>query len=81
MLICIRVGQLCQYKVSIQQIEPSTYCRIAHGCAPTILYNIKFILISDKRWTKICEDIVRKTRRMTPQGCRLARTTTKYCGK
>ena len=39
------------------------------------------ILISDKKWTKICEDIFRKTRRRTPQGCRLARTTTKYCGK
>ena len=40
-----------------------------------------FILISDKKWTKICEDIFRKTRRRTPQGWRLARTTTKYCGK
>ena len=27
------------------------------------------------------KDIFRKTRRRTPQGCRLARTTTKYCGK
>ena len=44
------------------------------------LYGL-LILISDKKWTKICEDIFRKTRRRTPQGCRLARTTTKYCGK
>ena len=42
---------------------------------------LSLILISDKKWTKICEDIFRKTRRRTPQGCRLARTTTKYCGK
>ena len=42
---------------------------------------LSLILISDKKWTKICEDIFRKTRRRTPQGCRLAKTTTKYCGK
>ena len=41
----------------------------------------QLILISDKKWTKICEDIFRKARRRTPQGWRLARTTTKYCGK
>ena len=49
--------------------------------ATQVLLDARFILISDKKWTKICEDFFRKTRRRTPQGCRLARTTTKYCGK
>ena len=38
------------------------------------------ILIPDRKRTWIYKNNSRKTRRRTQQGCRFARTTTKYCG-
>ena len=39
-----------------------------------------FILVFNRKKTIIIEDGFRKTRRRTPLGWRLVRTTTKYCG-